>query len=814
MLTQLYDDAFYTWDFDELYHIKFYYDKDDYTDYVKNLAVYDTESSQAALIGKHAIAFDFWKYEVLLHYHEAFKNAPKVSCSYLWQCGIMDINRGIKIAFLGRTIDDFAKFLKKLCDETKRQTFYGLKCDDEDKRKAQTEYAYSKNRLTSIKIYVHNLAFDFQLLRNAFNEQFSKHYKGRGNVFARENRRTMKAITNIDGLRVTFADSYVLVNRSLAAWGADEGLTVQKIHEEQDWYLKIRTPVSDLSEETVAYAVTDCITMLEGLQKFEDRYEQARFIPLTQASTVRLKCFDALKPNEEWRLRTLHISQAYSYKFFKTLCKLYTGGYTHANATYVNKAIKSCIYGLIICHDFNSSYPHCLTSATYPVEEFVECDVTEFETLKNLYRGKALWTAKIRWFGKFRIKNVVAKLENSFLSYSKLCEQPKTRPSVDNGRIRKCDEIVVLLSDTDWDIFRNAYDFDEDIEVLELYKSKADYLPKELVELILSFYNDKTKLKGVEGAESRYRIAKVDVNAMYGVMVTKIITKIVDFIKGKWREDERKKGETVEEFKARKEKELETEYYKTISEMKLDKMIAPYQCGIWCCKMAMWNLWHFFIGDDEHEGMDERIIYCDTDSIKGLLNENDLKFIEDYNKWVEELQNKAAEALGIDPELYCPKTVKGETKRLGIFDREHDCVTFGTKGAKRYYCEYYTKKKLKNGQVIQYLDRETTIAGLPKSAGKKKIHSVEEFLNENHTKFNERESEKLTCYYNDNQPEGVIWIDEHGKKWVNNEKYGVAIIPTGFDLSIKGDFVKLLEAIETGEGNDVFFNDIPLGLIK
>ena len=45
-------------------------------------------------------------------------------------------------------------------------------------------------------------------------------------------------------------------------------------------------------------------------------------------------------------------------------------------------------------------------------------------------------------------------------------------------------------------------------EFNEVYWSRKDYLPKELLEFILEKYENKTKFKGVEGKEVEYALEK------------------------------------------------------------------------------------------------------------------------------------------------------------------------------------------------------------------------------------------------------------------------------------------------------------------
>jgi hypothetical protein len=363
--------------------------------------------------------------------------------------------------------------------------------------------------------------------------------------------------------------------------------------------------------------------------------------------------------------------------------------------------------------------------------------------------------------------NPVSKLQNTYWSSSK-CENELQRVYIDNGRVLSADEMIIYAADYDWDTFTKAYNFDS-IEVLELYKAEADYLPLEMIDLILTMYNYKTTLKGVEGAESKYKESKEFINSLYGCLVTKIVTDPVLFMDGDWMKTDYDM----------------TVFTETLSHEKVEKTFGSYQLGIWVTAIARYNLWRFIIK------FDTRIVYCDTDSFKGDFTDDDLAFVDEYNKYVEELENKVALHYGFDPNLYAPKNPKGKVCRLGVADREHDCI-LKTLGAKRYCVE-------EDGEL------HMTVAGLPKKSVSK-LKSLDDF--NNNTFWNVKESGKKCSYYNDNQSE-CVWIDEDGKAYNSSDKYGIAIIPTSFNMSMSDEFRMLIELMSGNVSDDDFFNDMP-----
>ena len=107
-----------------------------------------------------------------------------------------------------------------------------------------------------------------------------------------------------------------------------------------------------------------------------------------------------------------------------------------------------------------------------------------------------------------------------------------------NGRIYSCDLVWTTVTEQDFMILRTFYEFDKPFKVRNFRRYKKSALPKEFVTAILKLYNDKTKLKGVEGKESIYIIVKELLNACFGMTCTDIYRPehIYDPIENKWKD--------------------------------------------------------------------------------------------------------------------------------------------------------------------------------------------------------------------------------------------------------------------------------------
>lgn len=123
-----------------------------------------------------------------------------------------------------------------------------------------------------------------------------------------------------------------------------------------------------------------------------------------------------------------------------------------------------------------------------------------------------------------------------------------------------------------------------------------------------------------------------------------------------------------------------------------------YAWGIWVTAYARRNLWTGIIdiGDD--------YVYSDTDSLKLVNYENHTDYIEWFDAQIIEKMKAVCVHHKLDVSLLNPKTKKGVTKMLGVWDYEGTYNRFKTLGAKRYLYQ--------NGDKMQL-----TVAGLSKQNG-------------------------------------------------------------------------------------------------
>lgn len=747
-------------DFDDLYYIKWKFTRDKYGAKIcQNIMTLDVENSSGfydSTTGK-VHGFNHKKYARNARYRHTIDNALPVSLVYIWQVAI-ESSDGIIYGFYGRTASEFLDFWELLS--------------------AIIRGASMTTKKNNVKAfwYIHNLSHEFNIfLRNVVTRFMSADFT----VFARSTHKPLYARIKLGGVSFEYRCSYFLTNKSLASWSKDEQLPVQK--QAPIDYLPIRTPTTPLTDEIIEYAMADVVTMVYGLEKYRDKYGTIENIPLTSTGEIRRVLQNTALLNPDFSQLCYEISQSYDYDMFIKLTKVYSGGWTHGNSRHVGKVITNDDPGLSLGGiDFASSYPSVMCNyAGFPVSQFMEVDPSQFYQ----YEAEDVEHPDHAWFAKIELCNVTARTNNTLWSLSK-CEEVNTiNARIDNGRIEHTDHMVIYLTNLDWDTFKKAYTYDW-YEVHELQVADAGYLPRPLVEVVLQAFADKTALKGVDGAESKYAAAKAIVNGIYGLEVYKMLNWIVSYKDGEW-----------DKYFPTKEQGGEQYYTDELDDIDPLKCYTWYASGVWITAAARWRLWQAILA------MDERVIYCDTDSIKGLFTADDIKWVEAFNEHIKDESDKAAQYHGIDPDLFCPKTKKGVAKRLGIFEIDGDAIDpakpyeiykgFITQGAKRY------------AYIPADNKIHTTIAGLPKKAGPKVIKKLEDF--NDGAKWDTKTSGRLTVYYTE-APDGITWRGVANSPYTSHEKFCVCMKPTTFDMSLSGQFRAFLEFIQ-GNVDDTYIDD-------
>ena len=631
---------------------------------------------------------------------------------YIWQFAIYD-----NVIF-GRTWDEFIKLNKRISKV--------LKLEKLDKK---------------IVIFIHNLSYEWQFMRKYLSEEFELQ------TFFTENRKplSIKLLENEKEV-IEYRDSLMLSQCGLKKT-AETYCKTQKLPDFN--YDEKRNHLTKLSERELEYCANDVLILTEYYQYYIDNIIiPKQFFPQTQTQIPRNDVKNAWKkwkrgkdnPNKNL------ISNLYpkNYEEYKNdMNYLFRGGYTHANAENTDIIIEDNILHI----DFTSSYPAVLLHDYFPMSTFKQAK------FKEEYLDEKCCKLLVKF------TNIIAKTSISYDSVSKLLQKSDDYLD-DNGRLYEASEITVWLTELDYKIYKEVYDY-EKVEIIKCYIADKGQLPSYLRNVIIEYYSEKSKIKKYgepKGKDKiRYEYLKRMVNSIYGMMCTKL--NVVDLI---YFEDEY----VI--------KDIEMDWYK----IRTNAFLSPYW-GIWCTAQARYHLFDLIIKLIKM-GKTEWYYYSDTDSHFTKDTEFIRNYIKEYNDKIAKQNEEFGELLN----------------DLGEFDLEHSPETnpiyrFKTLGAKRYMIE--TNKKGKKAIVA-------TIAGLPKTfhdeenneynlleyiANIQGKDAFEIFTNE--MLLDEIISHKNANFYNDEETTAII----NGVK--ETAKSSIYIFPITFKLMMKMRYVDFIK---------------------
>ena len=569
-----------------------------------------------------------------------FKNekGEKIPLMYIWQMNI----GGYTVT--GREWEQFTQFINRLTE------------------------IFNTDGKHKIIIYVHYLSFEFEFIKYFF--QWSK-------VFAVKSRTPVFARTCIN---IEFRCSYLLSGAGLD--NVARNLTFFKLEKLDDFdYKKIRSPQTPLSERELLYCVNDVKIVVAYIAEFFYRDFPVNVIPLTKTGFVRdyvrKQCFYEGKTSKKDKkytkqryLRFIH-SLTLNTEQYAMCKKAFSGGFTHANAWYVDHTISN-----VKSFDFTSSYPAVMVSEKFPMSAPIPIEIENEKEYLKIARSYNI-------IAEIELYNVTEKCEyEHYISYSH-CNEISKNHVIDNGRVVSADNLKITITEVDFYILKKCYRWSK-CKINKAFKFFRGYLPKPIINSILKFYEDKTTLKNVAGREYDYLLGKQNLNSIYGCFVMDVVRDIITY-------DEKWDIKTIFELSTEEITDTIEKYNKSSTRF------SYYPWGVYITAYARYNLWTaiFELQDD--------YIYSDTDSVKFINYENHISYFERYNKFIIEKIQDCLQYYNIELEKMQPQTIKGVNKPLGVWDDEGIYTKFKTLGAKRYLT-------LKDGKY------EITVAGLAKSA--------------------------------------------------------------------------------------------------
>ena len=582
-------------------------------------------------------------------------------------------------------------------------------------------------------VWVHNLAYEWQWISGYYNFTNDE-------VFFRDVRKPIYCrMFDTFELRC----SYIQTNMSLSALCKQTGVK-QKLSGQKYDYDKIRFPWTELTPFEEEYTTVDVESLVKAMKYRVSRGgDNLQTVPLTSTGYVRRECKEALK-DQFLDLRELKPAE----KEYRLLRKAFRGGNTHANRYYVNQIVDN-----VYSYDISSSYPTQQLTQLFPVKPFRWLEINHRTTEKRMARvlqfiGLGYAVVATYQFKNLRLKNHREPIPYISLSRCQAMGTDDMEMILDNGRILEAGYVEISLTEIDLEIVLDQYAFDS-IDVIECMVAQKDYLPASYRAVIQDYYNKKTALKGDDTEDGKYIYMKSKnmLNAVYGMSATDPVHQDIFYKDGDY------KVSGYEDF-------TQDELLKLLKNASF-----PYQWGVYTTALARKQLQMAIklCGD--------RIVYCDTDSVKVIGN-------IDISRLNEKLKAKAIQSKAYADDM------KGERHYIGMFEPDGHYDQFITQGAKRY-------AYMSDGHI------GVTVAGVSKKINEKTgiPFAVEELksLDRFRVGMTWRKAGGTISVYND--ADDFDYTDPATGKTIHITK-NVAIVPSTYVMTYAKDYRLLLNEIQ------------------
>ena len=632
------------------------------------------------------------------------------SFMYVWQMQIEDYT------IMGRTWDEFFSFLKTL-----REAIGQIR----------QEAGLETNPL--LVLFVHNLAYEFTFLSGLYpfrNEE----------CFFRDVRKPIYCrMFDTFELRC----SYIQTNLSLSALCKQTGVA-EKLSGQKFDYDKVRFPWTELTAFEVEYCTRDVQSLVEAMRyRIQRGGDTLLTMPITSTGYVRRECKEALK-DHYLDLRELKPSE----KEYRLLRKAFRGGNTHANRYMVGKIIED-----VYSYDISSSYPTQQLTHPFPVKPYRWLELSQRTPERRIERVFTFIGLGYSVIGTYQFKGLRLKNHREPIPYISLSKCDAFDFVLDNGRILEASYCELSCTEIDLGIILDQYTFDY-FDVIEAMVAQQEMLPIEYREVIQSYYNKKTALKGDDSEDGKYMYVKSKnmLNAVYGMSATDPIHQDITYIDGDY---------TISDYDSKTSEEIQKV---------LKNAAFPYQWGVVTTSWARKQL------QDAIKLCGDRIIYCDTDSVKvkGPIN--------------IDLLNNPLKERAIQFNAYADD-MKGRRHYIGLFEDESKtggpCYEqFITQGAKRYAYISGGKMGITVAGVSKKINEET---GIP--------FAVEELKTLDRFRVGMVWSKAggTISVYNDHADRE--YTDSETGRTVHITK-NVAIVPSTYEMTYSKDYRLLLNEIQ------------------
>lgn len=595
------------------------------------------------------------------------------SFMYIWQC------YDGEVCVVGRCWEDWFRFLDNI-----------------------KKYLGSKK----VVVYVHNLSFEFHYLSGYYNFENDE-------VFCTESRKVLKA-TMFDCFE--YRCSYYLSNMNLKNYL--KTYNVENLKTELN-YDKLRFSDDELNDDELLYCINDVVGLHQAINKqMEIMNVNLWSIPLTSTGFVRKDIKESMRKYNHKQLYDMQPDE----KIYNMLRDAFRGGNTHANRFYVNEILEN-----VKSYDRISSYPDVMLNKLYPMKKFQFTNIKDMKRVIELINRNRSCLIEIALFN-IELNNIM--FGYPYLSQSK-CRNLKNT-IIDNGRILSADYLETTLTDIDLKIVLDVYKF-KDCGIINCAFSNYKKLPSMYRDVIMKYYQDKTKLK--HGDSVQYSVAKGLLNATYGMSVQDIGKQSILYDNGLYNEDTK----TIDELLKKNKR----------------KAFSFYAWGVWISAWARWELQKMI------NNCGDKFVYCDTDSVK-FIGDVDFTNYNNEQKQICINNNSYADDL------------KGNRYYLGMLELDGEYKQFKTLGAKKY----------------AYIDKDNnlkvTIAGVNKKDG-----AIELLKNGG------LDAMKEGFIFNESGGNEAIYNDEAYGEWTDGKhkiyiSKNITIKKSTYTIGLTNDYLRIL----------------------
>ena len=631
---------------------------------------------------------------------------------YIWSFSVWD-GTGEKIVIQGRKWSEFTYFIGRL------------------------KRILNLRDSTRVIVWIANMSFEFGFMQKYFEWS---------DLFAKERLKPLYARTG----GIEFREALTISGGNLA-YLAKTYCTTQKMVGDLDYTLP-RNSKTDLTEEENRYCFNDVIILSEFSKYIFDNFIiPQKFIPLTSTAILRHE----MKLRAKSYVRDINLLYAEIKKLFPAtkedyifyMIYLFRGGYVHGRYNAMLQELNN-----LESYDLKSSYPATMLREYMPVTPFEEYKPENWEDFNRCLQEYCC-------IMRIRLYNVKSTTAHSIESKSKCIQL--SNPLLDNGRIREADMVDVMLTELDFEVYRDFYSW-ENIELISFQIAKRGVLPRYLTDMVYYLFEVKESIDK-EADPMSYAISKTKINGMYGMTVTRLQFNDVNYSDHSW-------GTVQSE--------------KSYDEMISKQLLSPFW-GIYITSWSRYTLLHRLM-----KPLADYVVYSDTDSHKFVRDNYTDSVVNSFNSYIISENQRIADLYGYNFNII---------RKLGTLERETDpeengiITRFKAAGAKRYICEYANK-----GVV-------TTIAGLGKKALSNYIKAKNEELKDEGKapidifEYFDRNMEvpsdytgKLRAVYN-TEPHSEEVVDYLGNREIMKSETSVALVPVAFTMSFADDYYNLIK---------------------